>query len=55
MNTDTSNYLKALEKDKMILDHSDEAVEKKFGTVGAVALDAERKLSSCNFNRRNDK
>ncbi len=32
-------YLKAKEQDKIQLDHSDENSAKKFGTVGAVALD----------------
>ena len=41
-----NQYLKALEKDDVILDHSDESTEKKFGTVGAVALDTEGNLAA---------
>jgi len=37
-------YLKALENDKVQLDHSDE--QKKFGTVGAVALDSKGNLAA---------
>jgi len=39
-------YLSALEKDNVILDHSYESTEKKFGTVGAVAIDSEGNLAS---------
>lgn len=41
-----NQFLKALEKDNVILDHSDEGTEKKFGTVGAVALDSEGNLAA---------
>lgn len=39
-------YLKALKEDKVQLDHSDSETEKKFGTVGAVALDREGNLAA---------
>ena len=39
-------YLKAIESDKMILDHSEENDIKKFGTVGAVALDSKANLAA---------
>ncbi len=39
-------YLNALEKDNVILDHSDEDRTKKFGTVGAVALDSKGNLAA---------
>lgn len=41
-----SQYLNALEKDSVILDHSDEDKTKKFGTVGAVALDSKGNLAA---------
>lgn len=39
-------YLKSLKGDKVQLDHSDSGTEKKFGTVGAVALDREGNLAA---------
>ncbi|MDQ3022185.1 MAG: isoaspartyl peptidase/L-asparaginase [Bacteroidota bacterium] len=39
-------YLKALEEDKVQLDHSDSNNIKKFGTVGAVALDQSGNLAA---------
>lgn len=41
-------YQNALKKDKTVLDHSDnqESADKKFGTVGAVALDKEGNLAA---------
>ena len=39
-------FLKAIESDKMILDHSEEKDIKKFGTVGAVALDSKANLAA---------
>ncbi|HMS34582.1 MAG TPA: isoaspartyl peptidase/L-asparaginase [Ignavibacteria bacterium] len=41
-----SQYLKALVSDKVILDHSEDDVIKKFGTVGAVALDSNGNLAA---------
>ncbi len=41
-----SQFLKALSSDKVILDHSDENKLKKFGTVGAVALDSKGNLAA---------
>lgn len=41
-----NQYLKALASDKVILDHSDENIIKKFGTVGAVALDSDGNLAA---------
>jgi beta-aspartyl-peptidase (threonine type) len=39
-------YLKALKEDKVQLDHSDSNIEKKFGTVGAVALDIDGNIAA---------
>ena len=39
-------YLKAMDSDRVILDHSDHNNIKKFGTVGAVALDSNGKLAA---------
>lgn len=39
-------YLKAMDSDRVILDHSDHNNIKKFGTVGAVALDSNGNLAA---------
>lgn len=39
-------YLKAIKIDKVTLDHSDDSKTKKFGTVGAVALDSKGNLAA---------
>ncbi len=39
-------YLRAMKEDKVQLDHSEPGVEKKFGTVGAVALDFRGNLAA---------